>query len=144
MNTRKSIGHVAIPIWSIADTRKFYNEMLGCPIGRLSDTMVDFDFFGLHLVCHLASDRIKAESAIEASHKERLSRHFGVIVDMAEYKRVADVLSKHEGLKFVTGPVVLHEGTEKEEGLIFMVDPSENTVEFKGFDNPAMLSKVLG
>ena len=37
MNTVKSIGHVAIPIWSVADTRHFYGEILGCPEGRLTE-----------------------------------------------------------------------------------------------------------
>jgi extradiol dioxygenase family protein len=143
MNTVKSIGHVAIPIWSVADTRHFYGEILGCPEGRLTDTMIDFNFFGQHLVCHLASDRIKAESKIDATHKERLSRHFGVIVDMAEWKRIAKRLEGKE-LNYVTGPVILNEGTDMEEGLIFMVDPAKNTVEFKGFDNPQKLSKILG
>jgi extradiol dioxygenase family protein len=143
MNNIKSIGHVAIPVWSIADTRHFYGELLGCPEGRLTESMVDFNFFGQHLVAHLASDRLKGEAKIEASYKERLSRHFGVIVDMAEWKRIAKRLEGKD-LKFISGPEILHEGTEHEEGLIFMVDPAMNTVEFKGFDRPEKLSKILG
>lgn len=144
LGSTRSIAHVAIPVWSIEDTRAFYGRLLGCPEGRLSETMVDFDFFGVHLVCHLASDRLRGEAEIDATHRERLARHFGVIVSLADWKRIAEKLEGKDVVYVNAPPQILNPGTEREEGLIFMLDPSRNTVEFKGFDNPAMLSKVLG
>ncbi|MBS0446078.1 MAG: glyoxalase [Proteobacteria bacterium] len=140
----RSIGHIAIPVWSIDDTRRFYGDVLGCPHGRLSETMIDFNFFGQHLVCHLASERLRGEAAIDATYNERLSRHFGVIVEMAEWKRIAGRLEGRDVEYVNHPPKILHEGTEQEEGLIFMLDPARNAVEFKGFDVPGRLSKALG
>jgi extradiol dioxygenase family protein len=142
MNTRQSIGHIAIPVWSIEDTRYFYGEILGCPEGRLSDKRVDFDFFGQHLVAHVASNRLKSESAIEKTFEEHLSRHIGVIIDMTEWRRIARRLEGKK-LNHIVPPEIKNEGTDNEEGFIFMMDPANNTVEFKGFDNPSKLSPIL-
>jgi extradiol dioxygenase family protein len=142
MNTRESIGHISIPVWSIKDTQQFYGELLGCPQGRLTETKVDFNFFGQHLVCHVASERFKEEAAQDQTWGERLSRHFGVIVSMDEWKRVAKVLEGKD-VTYVIAPKIDNEGTDREEGLIFMLDPAQNSVEFKGFRNPATLSSAL-
>lgn len=142
MNATATIAHVAIPVWSIQATRDFYGGLLGCPQGRLTDTMVDFNFFGQHLVAHLASERLRAEMAVESTHQELLARHFGVITSLDEWRRIADVLQAH-GTAFVMGPQVLHEGTGREEGLMFLLDPSRNALEFKGFNDPAQLSRAL-
>ena len=143
VSSTQSIGHIAIPVWSIEDTRAFYGRMLGCPEGRRTETMVDFNFFGQHLVCHLASERLRGEAEQEASYRERLSRHFGVIVSMSDWKRIAEKLEGKDVMYVNAPPEILHPGTEQEEGLIFMLDPARNTVEFKGFDNPGRLSKAL-
>jgi extradiol dioxygenase family protein len=143
MSTSQSIGHISIPVWNMQDTLNFYEGMLGCPHGRLSETKADFNFFGQHLVVHVASERMKKEAAIEQPFNERLARHFGVIVGMDEYKRIVKLLEGHD-ITYVIEPKIENEGTEKEEGLVFFLDPAMNSVEIKGFKNPKFLSPILG
>jgi len=138
----RSIGHISIPVWNMQDTLDFYEGILGCPHGRLSETKADFNFFGQHLVVHVASERMQKEAAIERPFNERLARHFGVIVRMAEYKRIVKLLEGRD-ITYVIEPTIENEGTDKEEGLVFFLDPAMNSVEIKGFDNPQYLSPIL-
>jgi extradiol dioxygenase family protein len=45
--------HLAFPVTSLAHTRSFYGELLGCPEGRSCAEWIDFDFFGHQIVAHL-------------------------------------------------------------------------------------------
>jgi len=40
----------------LAQTRELYEQVLGCRLGRSSDTWVDFDFFGHQVSAHLKPD----------------------------------------------------------------------------------------
>src|SRR5438105_1023984 len=44
--------HLAFPVTDLAQARRFYGELLGCPEGRSSEDWVDFDFFGHQIVAH--------------------------------------------------------------------------------------------
>jgi extradiol dioxygenase family protein len=54
----KSPGsHLSItprPANDLDRARKFYGELLGCPEGRKMPGRADFNFFGHHIVAHLA------------------------------------------------------------------------------------------
>ncbi|MBU6478720.1 MAG: glyoxalase, partial [Xanthomonadaceae bacterium] len=55
--------HLAFPVASLADARRFYGGLLGCPEGRSSDAWVDFDFFGHQIVAHLAPEELRSAAA---------------------------------------------------------------------------------
>ena len=45
--------HLAIPVSDLNESKKFYEEILGCSPGRFSEEWADYDFFGHQLVIHL-------------------------------------------------------------------------------------------
>src|SRR5271170_2642899 len=97
--------HLAFPVRDLAEARAFYGELLGCREGRSAAEWVDFDFFGHQIVAHL--------SPAEAGHKAYNQvdgdavpvRHFGVILDMAQWRQLADRL-KGEKVQFVIEPEI--------------------------------------
>ncbi|MBV8592852.1 MAG: hypothetical protein JOZ27_00980, partial [Caulobacteraceae bacterium] len=46
--------HLAFPVRDLAEARRFYGGLLGCPEGRSSDRWVDFDLHGHQIVAQLA------------------------------------------------------------------------------------------
>ncbi|SPU49068.1 dioxygenase [Bordetella trematum] len=46
--------HLAFPVRDLAEARRFYGELLGCPEGRSSPEWIDFNFYGHQIVAHLA------------------------------------------------------------------------------------------
>ena len=45
--------HLAIPVSDIEKSKKFYQDILECNIGRSTDNWIDFNLFGHQLVIHL-------------------------------------------------------------------------------------------
>ena len=128
----RPIFHHAFTVLDIEATRAFYGGLLGCAEGRRSGnpTSCDFDFFGHHIVTHLTTgeDADFQQKTIEG--KKILKRHFGVIVGWDEWHALADKL-KHAGANFYAEPKIRDEGGPKEEGLMMVLDPSGNGIEFK-------------
>ncbi len=133
--------HLAIPVKDLAQSRKFYGELFGCPEGRSDTTWVDFDFFGHQLVCHVdpqASNRA-VENPVDG-HSVPIP-HFGIVLDMDTWSQLADRLKSHN-VKFIIEPYTRFEGQPGEQGTMFLEDPSGNAVEFKGFrDRSGLFAK---
>ncbi|MBL6853313.1 MAG: VOC family protein [Alphaproteobacteria bacterium] len=126
--------HLAFPVRSLREARAFYGNLLGCPEGRSSDEWVDFDFFGHQIVAHLSADvrEVQAHNAVDGEQVP--VRHFGVILSMSEWKKLADKLKGTE-VPFVIEPQVRFQGEPGEQATLFVSDPSGNALEFKAFDD---------
>ena len=133
--------HLAIPVRDLAQSRKFYGELFGCPEGRSDTTWVDFDFFGHQLVCHFdpkASNR-PVENPVDG-HAVPIP-HFGIVLDMNRWSKLAERL-KDQKVDFIIEPYIRFEGQPGEQGTMFLEDPSGNAVEFKGFrDRSGLFAK---
>jgi hypothetical protein len=124
--------HLAFPVTSLEKTRAFYGGLLGCREGRSAADWVDFDFYGHQIVAHLAPD--------EAGHKKTNAvdgdnvpvRHFGAILSMDEWGRLAAKL-KAAGMSFIIEPHVRFKGEVGEQATMFLLDPCGNALEFKAF-----------
>jgi len=66
------------------------------------------------------------------------SRHFGVILDRADWQSLADRLQA-AGCEFLISPRVRFAGEVGEQATMFLYDPSGNALEFKSFTDPAQL-----
>ena len=53
-----TLFHHSFAISDLAVARKFYGEMLQCPEGRKLPGRADFNFFGHHIVAHLAPEEV--------------------------------------------------------------------------------------
>lgn len=131
----KAPFHMAFPVKSLGITKMFYNEVLGCRIGRSSDHWMDFDFFGNQISAHISNNSITDHATSLVDDIEVPLRHFGVILDLEEWKNLSEKL-KVAGVEFVIEPQVRYKGKVGEQHIMFLYDPSGNALEFKAFSNP--------
>ena len=81
--------HLAFTVRDISETRAFFGGLLGCTEGFVSETRVDFDFFGNHLVAHLRRDAAPVAGSIQTDEQRIPLPHFGVILDLAAWETLA-------------------------------------------------------
>ena len=114
--------HLAFPVRDLAEARRFYGELLGCPEGRSSDAWIDFDFHGHQVVAHLAPQECgsAATSAVDGDNVP--VRHFGVILSIPAWQALADKLTA-AGTRFVIEPHVRFKGEVGEQATMFFLDP---------------------
>ncbi|WP_186576085.1 VOC family protein [Aquibacillus kalidii] len=130
MRSTNKIFHLAIPCKELDETAAFY-EKLGCKLARRYDDRVTFDFFGDQVVCHLSPDNIDQEPKM-------YPRHFGVtFLDKEEYERTL-AFAEEEGLPFFKEPMVRFPGKQEEHMTFFLIDPSNNLLEFKYYHDSSM------
>jgi len=127
--------HIAFPVDDLCAAREFYSGVLGCREGRSSEKWVDFDFYGHQIVAHLVSDSglHKNNANIVDAHQVPVP-HFGVILDLESWNRLADRL-KEKNIKFVIEPYVRFANQPGEQATMFVTDPAGNALEFKAFKN---------
>src|SRR3954464_15561470 len=78
--------HLAFPVKSLAEARRFYGGLLGCPEGRSSDDWVDFNLFGHQIVAHLSPGEAGHRSTSAVDGDNVPVRHFGVVLPMDEWQ----------------------------------------------------------
>ncbi|MBU6501743.1 MAG: glyoxalase [Burkholderiaceae bacterium] len=130
--------HLAFPVTSLAEARAFYGELLGCPEGRSAKDWVDFDFHGHQIVAHLSPAEAGHHSTSAVDGDNVPVRHFGLVLPMAEWQRMADKL-RAAGTRFLIEPHVRFAGQVGEQATMFFLDPSGNALELKSFADPAQL-----
>jgi hypothetical protein len=120
-------------VTDLAAARRFYGDLLGCDEGRSAATWVDFNFHGHQLVCHLVPDNGRSECPSNpVDGKQVPIPHFGLVLEMAEWIRLADRLKSH-GVDFVIKPYIRFAGQPGEQATLFLLDPSGNAIELKAF-----------
>lgn len=131
--------HLAVPVADLAEARRFYGGLLGCPEGRSSAEWVDFDFFGHQLVAHLdhaGEARRPIHNAVDG--KDVPVPHFGVVLEWRQWHELAERL-RGAGVSFGIEPGIRFKGQVGEQATMFFQDPSGNALEFKAFRDPAQL-----
>jgi len=138
--------HIAVPVDDLDASRAFYIDRLGCREGRSDKHWVDFDFFGHQFVCHLRppkTDHPNDDTHRHATHHNATHHnevdgrrvpvpHYGVVLMMDDWQRLATRLTEL-GQKFIIEPTIRFAEQPGEQGTFFILDPSENALEFKGF-----------
>ena len=132
MSTAIHPFHLAFPVHDLAAARAFYGELLGCPEGRSSEDWVDFDLYGHQIVAHLAPGETRQVSTSAVDGDQVPVRHFGVVLPMDDWQRLADRLRAAQ-VAFVIEPHVRFAGEPGEQATMFFHDPSGNALEFKAF-----------
>ena len=130
--------HLAFPVDDLASARRFYGELLGCPEGRSADHWIDFDLYGHQIVAHLAPETVRARRTNPVDGENVPVPHFGLVLPMREWKRLADRLES-AGIQFVIAPTIRFQGEPGEQATMFLLDPSGNALEFKAMADPAKL-----
>ena len=123
--------HLSIPVSDLDRVRAFYIDLLGCHEGRSADRRMDIDFFGHHIVAHLApTDAAQQSSPIGTDNDPSPVRHFGVILPLPAWEAMAQRVTA-AGVDFVLKPRVMHKGKAEEQSIMLIRDGCGNVVEFK-------------
>ena len=128
----KNPFHLAFPVKDLTTTRRFYEDLLGCTVGRSAERWIDFDFWGHQISAHLTEQEIQEPPANAVDGKNVPIKHFGAILTMEEWEALADKLKK-EGIEFIIEPYIRFKGEVGEQATMFFLDPSGNALEFKAF-----------
>ncbi len=139
MNVIQSF-HVAFPVRDLKSTKEFYTTVLGCSVGRTSDHWIDFNLFGHQVVAHLSPNEAKIVDTGDVDEKKVPVRHFGVILEWDQWHRFADKL-KANNVQFMIEPYIRFKGEVGEQATMFLLDPSDNALEFKSFKDQSFIFK---
>lgn len=130
--------HLAFPVHDLAEARRFYGEVMGCPEGRSSDQWIDFDFYGHQIVAHLDESARSVGTHNPVDGHDVPVPHFGVVLQMDQWEALAERV-KAADIPFGIEPHVRFKGQPGEQATMFFCDPSGNALEFKAFADDANL-----
>jgi uncharacterized protein len=131
MRDTNKVFHLAIPCKDLDETIAFY-ENLGCKLARRYDDRVTFNFFGDQVVCHLNPENIDETPKM-------YPRHYGItFVDRPEFDQTLE-RATDSNLPFFQELMVRFKGRREEHVTFFLIDPSNNLLEFKYYQDLAMV-----
>ena len=120
--------HLAMPVVNLEEALAFYTDVLGCQVGRQRSEWLDVYFFGHQITLHEKPDQVLPLT-------QQGVRHFGAILDWGAWQALGDRLLSL-GVALVAGPAVKYRGETREQGKIFLRDPSGNGIELKAYKFP--------
>jgi extradiol dioxygenase family protein len=127
-----TLFHFSFAVDDLDRARKFYGELLGCPEGRKLPGRADFNFFGHHIVAHLAPEDVVGDKGRKLRDGGGTPlRHFGVVMPLDRFEEAARRLNA-AGVDFIMKPETRQAGTVREQKLMTCRDGCGNAVEFKG------------
>jgi extradiol dioxygenase family protein len=125
VTTARHIFHLSIPVADLEAAKRFYTEVLGARVGRTTDDWLDVLLWGHQITLQRLPGEVLSP---EAQGK----RHFGVILPWAEWDALgARLLAR--GTPLLSPPAIANAGTPKEQGKIYLADPSHNVIEIKTY-----------
>lgn len=130
--------HLAFPVHDLEVTKDFYENILGCTVGRTSATWIDFNLFGHQITAHLSPAETQTAQVNLVDTKQVPVRHWGVILDMQQWQELAERL-KQQNIQFIIEPYIRFKGEVGEQATLFFLDPSGNALEFKAFQQDASI-----
>jgi len=125
--------HYAFKVKDLESTRQFYCEILGCKEGRSTNTWVDFDFFGHQLSAHIGKI-VPLDYCGEVDGITVPIPHFGCILTTKEFASVQHALEEAH-VTFLVKPQTRYKGKTGQQETMFVLDYSQNPIEFKSFYN---------
>ena len=126
--------HLAFPVTDLVSAKKWYTTILGCEIGRSSMEWIDFNLFGHQIVAHLVDEMPKEIQRNEVDNEQVPPRHFGVILDLIEWKKLMEKLNSRK-INYIIKPYTRFKGQSGEQHTLFIKDPFGNFLEFKAFES---------
>ena len=130
--------HVAFPVHDLNLAKEFYTKILECTIGRSSEDWIDFNLFGHQIVAHLNPEEVSLARSSCVDEKNVPVRHFGVVLEWNHWHEFSNQL-KSKNVKFIIEPYIRFKGEMGEQATMFLLDPSDNALEFKSFKDQSFL-----
>jgi len=132
--------HYAFKIKDIESTRQFYTEILGCQVGRFTETWIDFEFWGHQLSAHVSKHIPELDFCGHVDEDSVPIPHFGCIVESREFSAIQGRLQA-SNTPFIIEPKIRYKGLPSEQRIMFFCDLSGNPIEIKSFTHPDQLFK---
>ncbi len=85
--------HLAVPVHSLKEAKRFYGELLQCEEGRSSDHWIDYNFFGHQFVVHLNEGMIPENHSNAVDGHNVPIPHFGVVLEWNDWHALAEHIS---------------------------------------------------
>ena len=132
-----TLFHFSFAVSDLDQARKFYGDVLQCPEGRKLKGRADFNFFGHHIVAHLAPEDVVGDKGrkIGGALSTPL-RHFGVVMTLDDFEKI-NARMKAQGVTYINEATVTQPGSIREQMLMTVSDGCGNAIEFKGLRNIA-------
>lgn len=130
----RPIFHLAFPVVSLSESRRFYIDLFGARVGRVRDRWIDMSLFGGQITLHEQPDQVLPAS-------QQGVRHFGAVVSWDEWEVLAARVAS-QGVPFKAAPKITDRGTPTEQAKFLVADPSGNVVEVKAYRNPAAALEI--
>lgn len=124
--------HLAFPVHDLEAAKVFYGAVLGCSPGRSTEAWADFELYGHQLSAHLRPGW-QGAGAGDVDGDAVPIPHFGVVLTMAQWHALRNRLEGRDDIRWVLRPKVRFVGLPGEQATLFILDPSGNALEFKGF-----------
>lgn len=134
MRDSRNVFHLAIPCNDLDEAYEYYVKGLGCKLARKYDDRITLDFFGDQLVCHKYS-----EKTIKNNEIEIYPRHAGITFYKKKHFEDLRKLAENRNLKFYKKLFIRFEGSAEEHLTFFLIDPSNNLLEFKFYRDHRMM-----
>jgi extradiol dioxygenase family protein len=131
---QRPLFHLAFVVTDLDAARNFYVDVLGCRVGRSSDTWIDFDFFGYQITAHKTAGGSPSNAQAVDGHEIPVP-HFGLVMSWEDWHRAVDHMN-YIGVAFRVQPHIRFKDAAGEQATFFLEDPSGNCLEFKAFRNP--------
>ena len=126
--------HLAFKVKDIKSTIEFYHTILGCKLGRQTEHWVDFNFFGHQLSAHVSDKIPELDYCGKVEDLKVPIPHFGCILNNNNFNKIKDSLEKHN-VEFVFKPHTRYLNKKGEQQTMFILDYSNNPLEFKSFED---------
>lgn len=126
--------HYAFKITDIASTRKFYVTILGCQEGRSTENWIDFDFFGNQLSAHISTTIPALDYCGLVDGVKVPIPHFGCVLTLEQFSAIEGRLVQNN-IPFIIEPQTRYPNQRGEQRTMFVLDFSNNPIEFKAFKN---------
>jgi extradiol dioxygenase family protein len=133
----KGTFHIAFATTDLKRIKAFYGGLLGCAEGRSSEHWVDYDFFG-HQLTIQEVPRLERGKRIYNPGSNVPSEHWGIVLELEDWKRMRDKCRK-VGVTFFIEPTVVMKGHAGEQMSFFIEDPDGHPIEFKAMMKPGAL-----
>jgi extradiol dioxygenase family protein len=127
-----TLFHFSFAVSDLDQARRFYGEILQCPEGRKLKGRADFNFFGHHIVAHLAPEDVVGEKGRKIGGALATPlRHFGAVMTLEDFRKIAK-RAEDMGAIWINKPSITQPGTVREQMLMTLSDGCGNAIEFKG------------
>lgn len=137
-----TLFHFSFAVDDLERARGFYGELLGCPEGRKLPGRADFNFFGHHIVAHLAPGDVVGDKGTKLREGGGTPlRHFGVVVPLDRFEAIEQRLAA-ANVDFILKPHTRQAGSVREQKLMTCRDGCGNAIEFKGLRTVTDVYKV--